>query len=93
MGLTAHRITLVWIVLMLATGLSWWLGTGGPSGAPVSRYVANSLLLVIAFVKVRLIVRNFMEVERAPPGLRLAADAWVVAVSVTLMALYLRSAI
>jgi hypothetical protein len=91
-GLSAHRITLVWLVLVLATGVSWWLGTGVPAGASGSRLVATALLLVVAFVKVRLIVRHFMEVERAPLALRIATDAWIVVVGLALLAFYLRSA-
>ena len=73
-------MTPVWFVLMLATGISWWLATGAYSSAPgSSRRLATACLLAIALIKVRLIVRHFMEVDRAPRALRFATDAWIVA--------------
>jgi hypothetical protein len=79
--------TVVWLLLVLATGASWWLS----GGVGTSHAVAAAALLLLAFVKVRLIVMYFMEVHWAPIALRLGFDAWVTAVYCALLLLYLRT--
>ena len=85
-----NRVTPVWLVLMLATGISWWLATGAYPSAHGSRRLATAGLLAIALIKVRLVIRTFMEVDRAPRSLRLASDAWLLALGTALLTLYLR---
>ena len=79
----------VWVVLTLATILSWWLGTDhGFSGENAAQY--NSIaLMVIAFFKVRLVIMHFMEIHNAPLVLRGAMEVWVFGVCATLIGLYL----
>jgi len=84
-----NRVTPVWFVLMLATGISWWLATGAYSSAHDSRRLATTGVLVIALIKGRLIIRTFMEVDRAPRALRFATDAWLLALGTALLTLYL----
>ena len=48
-------------------------------------------MLAIAFAKIWLIVRYFMEVRFAPRWLRIVMDAWVVAVFSAITALYMMS--
>lgn len=70
------RTTLIWALLMAATLLSWHLGHGmGQSTAAA----AGPAILVIAFIKVRFVVLDFMEIRAAPRWLRLALQAWLVA--------------
>ena len=83
-------MTPVWFVLMLATGISWWLATGAYSSAQGARRLATTCVLAIALIKVRLIIRHFMEVGRAPRALRLASDAWLLALGTALLTLYLQ---
>ena len=82
----ALRITLVWLLLMLATLLSWHLGHGAESGA--QRGGASVAILVIALVKARFVFLDFMELRGAPWPLRLAFEAWAVLVCAALIALY-----
>jgi len=80
----------VWLVLMLATGLSWWLGNAhglGSDGGNIQR--ASVIVLVVAFFKVRLVIRHFMEVRTAPLPLRLVMDGWIFTVSSLVIGLYL----
>ena len=81
------RITAVWLLLVGATGLSWKLGHHAGFAEP--RY-AGAAVLVVSFVKVRLVMREFMELRTAPPWLRLVGDLWVVAVAALLIGLYWR---
>lgn len=82
----------VWAGLMVATLVSWWLGTeeGGEPGAGAS--AATTAVIVVSFVKVRFVGRHFMEVRGAPLALRLILDAYVVAIGSMLVVMYLMTA-
>ncbi len=84
-------VTLVWVVLMLATGLSWWLGTRPGSGAETGSASATIVLMLVAFFKVRLVIMYFMEVHGAPLPLRLACEGWVIATCGAILGFYLYS--
>lgn len=82
------RTTIVWLALVIATCLSWWLHVGGPT----SRSAASAGIIVVAFIKVRLIGRDFMELRRAPRGLRVLLDLYTTVVPVALTVMYLAQA-
>jgi cytochrome c oxidase subunit IV len=82
-------VTGVWLVLVLATMLSWLLGGEPPRDGPGRQTGLTAAVLVIAFMKVRLIVLHFMEVRDAPRALRLILEAWIVLVLGLLLGLYL----
>ncbi len=83
------RITAVWILLVGATLFSWTVGHGlGFSDARM----AGSAILVVTFAKVRFVMLDFMEMRHAPRGLRIAAEAWVVAIAIVLLVLFLHRA-
>jgi hypothetical protein len=86
LSMLRHRTTAVWLVLVTATILSWVLGTEnrGHTGA-----VWGVALMVVAFVKVRLVGLEFMELRSAPPALRLVFEAYVGAVFITVVGFYL----
>jgi hypothetical protein len=46
-------------------------------------------IMLIAAVKVRLVIRYFMEVRRAPLALRVVCDGWLLAVTALIMTVYL----
>jgi hypothetical protein len=81
-----QKITLIWLGLVLATGLSWQFGHGFGFGDNV--HYATTAVIVISFVKVRYIMLDFMEVRTAPLGLRVALETWVVIVCAVLVFLY-----
>lgn len=91
-SLIRHPATPIWLLLMLATGLSWWLGTGSSADSGDGEFInyrhISSLLMIIAFVKVRFVIRHFMEVRSAPLALRLVCDIWVVGVCMVVIGLY-----
>ncbi len=87
MGISVpQKITLVWIGLVLATGLSWQFGHGFGFGD--NTRFATIAIIVISFLKVRFIVLDFMEVRTAPKALRVALETWLVLVCATLIFLY-----
>jgi hypothetical protein len=74
-----RRATLVWIGLVLATVLTFWLGTDHPFAAKSVR-LASSIAIAIGVGKAAFIGLEFMELRHAPRGLRLAFLTWCVVV-------------
>jgi hypothetical protein len=74
-----RTLVAVWAALLLATAVSVAVHEGlGPGPTTVLVVVA------VAFVKVWLVGRYFMELRHAPPVLRRLFDAYVVVVPVVL---------
>lgn len=82
-------ITAAWAVLTAATLLSLYLGAIADVTSLIARDWQAASLLAVAFYKVRLVMRHFMEVRAAPHWLRLVTDAWVVLVPCVLLGLML----
>ena len=85
MELVRKPATIVWAALMLATCASTWL----LSKNSVTPEVATVAIMLIAAVKVRLVIRYFMEVRLAPLVLRLICDGWLLAVTALIVTVYL----
>jgi hypothetical protein len=79
------RITLVWLGLILATALSWEMGHG--MGFRDAR-LAGAAIIVVAFVKVRYVILDFMELRHAPVLMRAVAEVWAAAVCAVLVGLF-----
>lgn len=84
------RITWLWVFLIVATIASWEFGHG--LGFGENFRLSTTAVLVIAFIKARMVILDFMEIRHAPLGLRLALEAWTVLVAATLLALYWQAA-
>lgn len=67
------RTTAVWVGLMVATGLTLWLGA--------SQSTIVAVAIPIAFLKVYFIGSEFMELRDAPAALRAAFIAWVISIA------------
>ncbi|MGQ0698449.1 MAG: cytochrome C oxidase subunit IV family protein [Panacagrimonas sp.] len=80
------RITLVWIVLVGATILSWELGHGF---ALTNLDYVRASIIAVAFIKVRYVILDFMEIRHAPRFMRVTAEVWALVVCLALIALYL----
>ncbi|HEY2089618.1 MAG TPA: cytochrome C oxidase subunit IV family protein [Mycobacterium sp.] len=85
MELLRKPVSIVWAALMLATCTSTWL----LSKNSVTPEVATVAIVLIAAVKVRLVIGYFMEVRRAPLGLRFICDGWLLAVTALIVTVYL----
>ncbi|HJW27359.1 MAG TPA: cytochrome C oxidase subunit IV family protein [Rhodocyclaceae bacterium] len=72
-----------WLVLLVATGITWWLGESGAAGT-----AAILAMLAIAFVKGRLIILDFMELRHAPLMWRLVLEGWLILVSGLILIAY-----
>lgn len=84
--LVSRSVLGVWSLLVAATLVTWWVGADHPpdlAGVRIGAVVA----IVIAFGKVWLIGRHFMELREAARPLRYAFDGWVLVVGAALAAL------
>ncbi len=72
-----------WLVLIVATAITWYLGEVGAAGT--TSIVA---MLVIAFVKGRLVILDFMELRSAPLMWRLLLEGWLLLVSGLILLAY-----
>ena len=84
--LLSSRITFFWCLLVAATVVSLELGHGYGLDNPQAASVA---VIVVAFVKVRFVLLEFMEIRHAPVLMRVIGEAWIIAVCVALVWLYL----
>ena len=85
MELLCKPVSIVWAALMLATCASTWL----LSKNSVTPEVATVAIMLVAAVKVRLVMRHFMEVRRAPLALGLVCDGWLLAATALIVTVYL----
>ena len=76
----------IWLILLAATGVTFWLGESGLSGqagmAPVL------LMFALAFVKALLVMLEFMELRHAPALWRRLLLAWLVLVTAGIVLAY-----
>jgi hypothetical protein len=84
-SLIFSRVTLVWFLLVAATAVSWEMGHG--VGFDDIRH-ASMAIIVIAFIKVRYVILDFMEIRHAPIWMRAVGVTWVVVVCSVLLTLY-----
>lgn len=79
------RLLVVWLGLSAITIAQ--LGVGQAAPTPSAAITASAILM--ALVKVRVIVREFMDVRHAPVLLCRLTDLWIVLTGATLLGCYL----
>jgi hypothetical protein len=82
------RATATWVLLMIATGITWWLSADHDAKAIGGRLLV-AMAVPVAFLKVYLIGLEFMEVRTAPLVLRVVFGAWASCMALVLTVLYL----
>jgi hypothetical protein len=55
-----------WLLLSAATVLSWGLG------------LESAVIMLVAIIKCRFVIRTYMEVRLAPAWLQRTCDAWLI---------------
>jgi hypothetical protein len=83
--LARDRVTIVWVVLVCATVLSWQLGRERHAH---DRQLVSVVVLLVALIKVRLVGLHFMELRAAPPALRMLLEGYVLLVAAGLLVIY-----
>jgi uncharacterized membrane protein len=84
-ALLKNRITLVWLLLIAATLVSWRVGTDHGLHA----HLATTIVVLVAFIKVRFIGLYFMELRGAPVPLRLIFEGYSAVVCAVVIIMYL----
>jgi len=74
----AARTTAVWAALSAITVVSWFLAPARHAEPVVASTPITVGVLVLALIKSRLIIQEFMEVRTAPLWLKLATEGWLV---------------
>jgi heme/copper-type cytochrome/quinol oxidase subunit 4 len=85
MSALRERVTWVWLALMLLTCVTTW----GLSKDLFSPAAAVFGIFVIAAVKVRYVMLDFMELRNAPIPVRVVFEAWPVAVAAIILGIWL----
>ena len=85
--LLKNRITLVWLLLVIATCVSWLLFVTGNEVIKPLPYFSTAII-VLSFIKVSLIIHYFMEVRIAGFALKLVANIWIAGICALLLLVY-----
>src|SRR5262245_31806853 len=72
------RLTVIWLALCAITLAQLWAGWPGPRTELTPNAAIATGVILIALIKVRIILREFMEVRHAHVLLRRLTDLWVV---------------
>ncbi|WP_350332944.1 hypothetical protein [Coralliovum pocilloporae] len=64
-----HRLTISWLILMVMTALSLITAIGGLEAS--GPYATMTLIVVVTWIKVRLVLKNYLELHLAPAWLGL----------------------
>ena len=66
-----------WLVLLLATLVAYLLGSRLDLASRYERAIVAVSILLLAIVKCRIVIRNYMDVRFAPSWLQRACDSWL----------------
>jgi predicted signal transduction protein with EAL and GGDEF domain len=80
------RATTVWFALIAATLVSWALGTDHGLG---DHRAASTVILLVAFTKIRFVGLYFMELRDAPIALRIIFEGYCIVVFAAVLGTYL----
>ena len=79
--------SVIWVLLMSLTVLSWTLGEGLEVD-PNVQSAASMLIMAAAIIKVRMVVLHFMDVKIAPTFLRIGMELWFVVIFLLIAMFY-----
>jgi hypothetical protein len=84
------RLFVVWLVLVAISLAYLWIDhAASHEGIPTASTVVTVAAVCLALIKVRIIMREFMEVRSAPRFLLRITDFWVVLMGVAMLGVYL----
>lgn len=84
--LLRQRITIIIALLFAITLISWSLGHGFDN---VPGRFATTVVILIAAIKIRFVMLDFMEIRTAPLLLRAFCEAWIAVLALTIVTLHL----
>ena len=84
-----RRLNAAWLVVVAITVIYLWIDhTAEDDGVRVSSTAVTVSAIVLALVKYRIVLREFMGVRNAPALLRRLTDLLVIVIAVSLLATY-----
>ena len=84
------RLFVVWLILVAISLAYLWIDHAAIAWRiPTASTVVTVAAICLALIKVRIIMREFMEVRGAPRFLRRLTDFWVVLMGVAMLGVYL----
>jgi hypothetical protein len=86
---TARMTTYAWIILSAITITSWFLAPVHGNGAPAASVPITVAVIMLGFIKGRIIIRYFMEVRTAPRWLKVTTDLWLLVLWAAILGIYL----
>jgi hypothetical protein len=87
-ALLRTRATVVWLILIAATGISWALGVEDALGQD-NRTTVSVVVLLVALTKLRFVGLYFMELRNAPMILRALFETYCIVVGAVTLGMYL----
>ena len=82
------RLGTVWLALSAITAISFWISSFDAQDALRPNAAITFSVIAIALIKVRVIIREFMEVRHAPLLLCRLTDLWLALTAVALLGTY-----
>ncbi len=84
------RLNVAWLVVVAITVIYLWIDhTAEEGGVPTASTAVTVSAILLALVKYRIVLREFMDVRNAPPRLRRLTDLLVAVIAVSLLTSYL----
>jgi hypothetical protein len=85
-----RRLFVVWLILVAISLAYLWIDHTAMQGAILKASTAVTVAAItLALIKVRIIMREFMEVRSGSRVLRRLTDSWVVLMGVAMLGVYL----
>lgn len=85
----AKRLSVAWTVVVAITLVYLAIDRSADDGVLVASTAASVAAIVLALAKLRIIMREFMDVRRAPKVLRTLTDTLVIVMGASLLGAYL----
>ncbi len=83
------RLFAVWSILVaISLAYLWFDHEATHEGIPTASTVVTVFAICFALIKVRIIMREFMEVRTSPLALRRLTDFWVLLMAAALLGVY-----
>jgi hypothetical protein len=83
-----RRLFIVWIGLLSISVLQLWLSSFSSHGPSTPNATLTFGVIAMALIKVRFIIREFMEVRHAPVLLSRLTDIWLLITALALLGTY-----
>jgi len=84
------RLLAAWLVLVAITVIYLWIDRSADDGGTLAASTIVTISAIfLALAKVRIVMREFMDVRHAPPPLRRLTDLLIAVIGVSLLTSYL----